>query len=204
MTSIDVYKSRRSRHHLHLRQNPVASLPIDCESNSDVQFAGELPPASPRELQTQPHTSTLNTATDLAPRTVTPLLPQPAAQKKTTPEAVQMALSSFINSPGRDQWLFEEEDLHHTPSIINGGISMQEEWMRRAKGVNFIIQAGMILKLPQLTLATASVFFHRFYMRESMVAEKGGIHHYVSLCLLHEANEMDRKGEIEADANLCL
>ena len=54
--------------------------------------------------------------------------------------------------------------------------------MRRAKGVNFIYQAGILLELPQITLYVAGVFFHRFYMRWSMVEElqKGGIHHYVS------------------------
>jgi protein BUR2 len=79
----------------------------------------------------------------------------------------------------QDQWLFDEYELAHTPSVTDG-ITTQDERCRRAKGVNFIIQAGIVLKLPQLTLATAAVFFHRFYMRRSMVAEKGGIHHYVS------------------------
>lgn len=51
--------------------------------------------------------------------------------------------------------------------------------MRRAKGVNFIYQAGIMLDIPQITLWVAGVFFHRFYMRFSMVEEKGGIHHYV-------------------------
>ncbi|KAI8185656.1 u4 u6 small nuclear ribonucleoprotein prp4 [Colletotrichum sp. SAR 10_75] len=48
-------------------------------------------------------------------------------------------------------------------------------------GVNFIYQAGVLLDLPQITLWVAGVFFHRFYMRYSMVEEKGGIHHYTSL-----------------------
>lgn len=55
-----------------------------------------------------------------------------------------------------------------------------EERLRRAKGVNFIYQAGILLDLPQLTLWVAGVFFHRFYMRYSMVEGKQGIHHYVS------------------------
>lgn len=37
-----------------------------------------------------------------------------------------------------------------------------------------------MLDLPQVTLWVAGVFFHRFYMRYSMVEEKSGIHHYVS------------------------
>lgn len=61
------------------------------------------------------------------------------------------------------------------------GLPPGEERLRRAKGVNFIIQAGVILELPQITLWVASVFFHRFYMRYSMFEEKGGLHHYVSL-----------------------
>jgi hypothetical protein len=58
---------------------------------------------------------------------------------------------------------------------------LAEERLRRAKGVNFIYQAGVLLDLPQITLWVAGVFFHRFYMRYSMVEEKGGIHHYVSI-----------------------
>jgi hypothetical protein len=78
----------------------------------------------------------------------------------------------------QNQWMFTEEEVHNSPSILDG-LNFAEESSRRAKGVNFIIQAGILLKIPQLTLGTAAVFFHRFYMRYSMVAEKGGIHHYV-------------------------
>ncbi len=44
------------------------------------------------------------------------------------------------------------------------------------------IQAGILLKLPRLTITTASVFFYRFFMRSSMYVEKGGsgaLHHYI-------------------------
>jgi protein BUR2 len=76
------------------------------------------------------------------------------------------------------QWYFTEEEVNNSPSICDG-LSVAEEIARRAKGVNFITQTGILLKIPQLTLGTASVFFHRFYMRYSMVPEKNGIHHYV-------------------------
>jgi protein BUR2 len=83
-----------------------------------------------------------------------------------------------------NQWLFTEEEVTSTPSIIDG-LSLAEERYRRAKGVSFISQAAMLLKLPQLTIAVASVFFHRFFMRISMMSEKPSekdilrIHHYV-------------------------
>ncbi len=80
------------------------------------------------------------------------------------------------------QWLFTEDEMLSTPSILDG-LTPEEERVRRAKGVNFILQVGILLKLPQLTLAVASTFFQRFYMRKSLVPEKGGIHQYVSLPL---------------------
>lgn len=81
-------------------------------------------------------------------------------------------------SEENNQWYFTDAELAATPSVADG-LPIAEEKIRRAKAVNFIIQAGILLKLPQLTLATASVFLHRFYMRHSMVPEKGGLHHYV-------------------------
>lgn len=65
-----------------------------------------------------------------------------------------------------------------TPSIIDG-VPVAEERLRRAKGVDFLYQAGITLGLPQITLWVAGVFFHRFYMRLSMAEEKKGVHHYV-------------------------
>lgn len=79
------------------------------------------------------------------------------------------------------QWLFSESELLLTPSIIAGKLSPEKERENRGKGVNFILQAGIMLKLPQITLATASVFLHRFYMRHSMVDVPGrapGYHYY--------------------------
>jgi hypothetical protein len=83
------------------------------------------------------------------------------------------------SQPRPNQWYFTADEVASTPSIIEG-LPLAEERLRRAKGVNFIYQAGILLELPQITLWVAGVFFHRFYMRYSMVEEKGGIHHYVS------------------------
>lgn len=75
------------------------------------------------------------------------------------------------------------DEVASSPSILEGGLSPAEERLRRAKGVNFIYQAGILLELPHVTLWVAGVFFHRFYMRFSMVEEKGGLHHYVGVHL---------------------
>ena len=79
----------------------------------------------------------------------------------------------------QSQWLFTAAELDLTPSIMDG-MSTEQELANRSKGVNFITQVGILLKLPQLTLATASVYLHRFFMRNSMVDLPGrpGLHHY--------------------------
>jgi protein BUR2 len=80
------------------------------------------------------------------------------------------------------QWIFTEDELRRTPSILDL-MPAQKEGENRAKGANFIIQCGIMLKLPQVTLETAVVFLHRFYMRHSMVDKPGqpGWHYYVGL-----------------------
>ena len=97
------------------------------------------------------------------------------------------------------QWIFSEAELANTPSIQDG-MTQAEEQETRAKGVNFIVQVGIMLKLPQLTLSTAAVFFQRFLMRGSLKKERNGIpklHHYqtaaTALFLATKVEESCRK-----------
>lgn len=121
-------------------------------------------------------------------RDVPPAVPSPPTLSSRTspprPHSRRSAPSPSHSSPRQaphprpDQWYFTPDEVASSPSIIEG-LSPAEERLRRAKGVNFIYQAGILLELPQVTLWVAGVFFHRFYMRYSMVEEKAGIHHYV-------------------------
>ena len=114
----------------------------------------------------------------------------PTQQATALPDEVLMAAES--------QWLFTEEELSRAPSIMDG-LSPEKERENRGKGVNFILQVGIMLKLPQITLATASVFLHRFYMRHSMqdVPGRPGHHYYsmaaTSLFLATKVEENCRK-----------
>ena len=119
---------------------------------------------------------------------VPPAVPSPPRQsywssppRKPAIKAKGIPILDMV-SEETSQWYFTDIELAATPSVADG-IPILEEKTRRAKAVNFITQAGILLKLPQLTLATASVFFHRFYMRHSMVIEKNGLHHYVRYTL---------------------
>lgn len=102
------------------------------------------------------------------------------------------ALPSEILMVAETQWLFTEAELLRTPSILDG-LTPEKERENRSKGVNFILQVGIMLKLPQITLATASVFLHRFYMRHSMQT-----YHYYSMAatclfLAYKVEECVRK-----------
>ncbi|KAI0022443.1 cyclin-like protein [Xylariomycetidae sp. FL0641] len=140
-------------------------------------------------------------------RDVPPPVPSPPTHSiRASPSRPQSRRSA--HSPTRSasrtpntmasQWYFTPDEVNSTPSILDG-LSPAEERLRRAKGVNFIYQAGVLLELPQITLYVAGVFFHRFYMRFSMVegADKHGIHHYniaaTSLFLANKTEENCRK-----------
>lgn len=96
------------------------------------------------------------------------------------------APNSRAKSPTRvlaeaeEQWIYNEEDLLHTPSIQDG-MSVDKEKELRAKGINFIRQVGILLKLPELTLSTGAIFFNRYLMRNSLVdrPDNKALHHYV-------------------------
>ncbi|KAK4697668.1 protein BUR2, partial [Lecanoromycetidae sp. Uapishka_2] len=117
-----------------------------------------------------------------------------ASQSQSHPPA---ALPSEILMIAETQWLFTESELNRTPSILDG-LPPKTEREYRSKGVNFILQVGIMLKLPQITLATASIFLHRFFMRHSMQTAPGkGYHHYevgaTSLFLATKVEENCRK-----------
>ncbi|ROT37429.1 cyclin-K [Sodiomyces alkalinus F11] len=150
-------------------------------SRSPVRQQRDVPPAVP-----SPPTSSSRTS-------------PPRSQSRRDAQPSQPSPHSRPQTPlplGQRQWYFDADEIASTPTIIDG-ISPAEERLRRAKGVNFIYQAGVMLDLPQITMWVAGVFFHRFYMRYSMVEEKGGIHHYniaaAALFLANKTEENCRK-----------
>ncbi|KAK1832808.1 cyclin-like protein [Podospora conica] len=137
-------------------------------------------------------------------RDVPPAVPSPPSYTSRTspprPHSRRSAPSPGASStPQRtsqmatSQWVFTEEEVASSPSVLDG-LTPAEERLRRVKGVNFIIQAGILLKVPHTTIWVAGVFFHRFYMRMSMAEElkRGGIHHYnIAATALFLANKTE-------------
>ncbi|EXJ67447.1 uncharacterized protein A1O5_09460 [Cladophialophora psammophila CBS 110553] len=102
----------------------------------------------------------------------------PSFQDITRHDASPSFSKNAVLERAQSQWLFTPEELLLAPSILDG-MSITQELANRQKGVNFITQVGIMLKLPQMTLATASVYLHRFFMRHAMVQNnRPGFHHY--------------------------
>ncbi|KAG5937157.1 hypothetical protein E4U53_000065 [Claviceps sorghi] len=169
MASIDRYRPPREGY-----QPPIMPGGSRADGPHRSPHLREVPPAAPTPPQRSARTSP----------------PRPQA---TNPSQRSPGLQSSRHRPvaATNQWSFTSEEVQSTPSVVDG-ISPSEERLRRAKGVNFIYQAGVMLDLPQITLWVAGVFFHRFYMRFSMVQEKGGIHHYnIAATALFLANKVE-------------
>ncbi|CEH15589.1 CDK9 kinase-activating protein cyclin T [Ceraceosorus bombacis] len=67
------------------------------------------------------------------------------------------------------QWLFRPADMEHTPSA-KAGMSQETERYLRAKGVGLIFRTGEGLRVGMNVMATAAIFFHRFFMRKTILA----------------------------------
>jgi len=63
------------------------------------------------------------------------------------------------HSDAEHSWLLPPEMLENSPSKAHG---LDEKTYRRRTAI-FIETAGLQLKFPRLTIATAQVFFQRFY-----------------------------------------
>lgn len=68
----------------------------------------------------------------------------------------------------KNDWLFPASELATSTPSVKEGMPYKVELIQRGKGVNFIVQVGSHLKLPQMTVNAASTFFHRFYVRHAM------------------------------------
>ncbi|KAJ4962918.1 hypothetical protein NE237_022857 [Protea cynaroides] len=65
------------------------------------------------------------------------------------------------------RWYFSRQEIEeHSPSRMDGFDYKKESKLRKLF-CSFIQELGMKLKLPQLTIATAMILCHRFYMHQS-------------------------------------
>jgi len=89
-------------------------------------------------------------------------------------------------------WYFTGEQVQNSPSRKDG-FSLAEENENRRSTCGFIQEVGMKLKMPQYTIATAIVYFHRFFMRHSMKHYDRHLVGTACLFLSGKAEETPRK-----------
>lgn len=73
----------------------------------------------------------------------------------------------IIQHGSNDQQALPLQLIANTPSRKNG-IEEQTENMMRIFGCQLILDAGILIKLPQIVMARAQILFHRFYQKVSM------------------------------------
>jgi len=101
-----------------------------------------------------------------------------------------------------NDWLFDEDDLQHTPSRVDG-VSYEQEMYDRAYGIDLIVRVGSVrINVPLLTVATASVLFHRFYMLKSL--RKYPAREVAMACLFLSSKIEESLRKIEAVVNYLL
>ena len=88
------------------------------------------------------------------------------------------------------QWYFTKEELD---KVIKSSPDPVEEVALRKRMCSFIQEAGIKLKLPQMTIATAIVYFQRFYATRSIYSHDRTITAIASLFLASKVDESPRK-----------
>lgn len=66
-----------------------------------------------------------------------------------------------------DDFYLTDAELHASPSR-GAGVDESTESQLRLYGCELIQEAGVLLKLGQVVMATGQVLFHRFYSKRSM------------------------------------
>ncbi|KAF4124021.1 hypothetical protein GMORB2_5737 [Geosmithia morbida] len=192
MASIDRYRPPRegyqppvpANRQTQSQERPRSPSPSNSQRQPHLLPQQDVPPAAPTPPQHSARTSPPR-AHGAAAHPVTATSSAAAGGGQSPAPSGAQTPPALLN-----QWSFSTEEVNSTPTILEG-VAPSEERMRRAKGVNFIYQAGVMLDLPQITLWVAGVFFHRFYMRWSM-HEKTGIHHYnIAATALFLANKVE-------------
>ncbi|XP_006880806.1 PREDICTED: cyclin-T2 isoform X2 [Elephantulus edwardii] len=102
------------------------------------------------------------------------------------------------------RWFFTREQLENTPSR-RCGVEADKELSNRQQAANLIQEMGQCLNVSQLTINTAIVYMHRFYMHHSFTKFSGNIISPTALFLAAKVEEQARKLEhVIKVAHACL
>jgi len=88
--------------------------------------------------------------------------------------------------------LIPEEKLSETPSMQDG-LDKEIETDLRVLGCELIQTAGILLKLPQVAMATGQVIFQRFYYSKSFIKHNMEVVAMASIMLASKIEECPRR-----------
>ncbi|KAK4817731.1 hypothetical protein QYF61_026531 [Mycteria americana] len=107
-------------------------------------------------------------------------------------------------SSAASRWFFSREQLENTPSR-RCGVEADKELSYRQQAANLIQDMGQRLNVSQLTINTAIVYMHRFYMHHSFTKFNRNIISPTALFLAAKVEEQPRKLEhVIKVAHACL
>ncbi|XP_059146076.1 cyclin-L1-like [Physella acuta] len=91
-----------------------------------------------------------------------------------------------------DNVLIPDDKLSETPSMLDG-LEKEVETDLRILGCELIQTAGILLKLPQVAMATAQVVFQRFYYSKSFIKHNMEVVAMASIMLASKIEECPRR-----------
>ncbi|KAL3684064.1 hypothetical protein R1sor_002086 [Riccia sorocarpa] len=93
------------------------------------------------------------------------------------------SMSGKLEEPehSSSNWYFSREEIEKRSPSRMDGIDLKKETYFRKSYCTFLQDLGMCLKVPQVTIATAIVFCHRFFLRQSHM--KNDRHMIATICM---------------------
>ncbi|XP_036387996.1 cyclin-T1-like isoform X1 [Megalops cyprinoides] len=115
-----------------------------------------------------------------------------------------MAASLLSPSAANYKWYFTREQIENNPSC-RAGLDPDKELSYRQQAANLLQDMGQRLNVSQLTINTAIVYMHRFYMIQSFTRFHRNVIAPATLFLAAKVEEQPRKLEhVIKVAHACL
>ncbi|KAK9947036.1 hypothetical protein M0R45_012473 [Rubus argutus] len=92
-------------------------------------------------------------------------VPENSSEQGIAKASTSMCIPQEPQCPVR-RWYFTKQEIEDSPSRRDG-ISTKKESHLRSLYCSFLQEIGMKLKVPQLTISSAMMLCHQFYMRQS-------------------------------------
>ncbi|KAL8052604.1 hypothetical protein ABFS82_05G015700 [Erythranthe guttata] len=91
---------------------------------------------------------------------------------------------------GGGGWYFSKKEIEENSPSRQDGVSLENETFLRWSHSNYLQDLGKLLTVPQFTIATAILYFQRFFLRQSHKKNNAGIIAIACMFLAGKAEEI--------------